>query len=441
MNAWEVNFDGLPGLTHHYAGLSFGNEASAKHQYQVSNPQRAAKQGLLKMKALADAGFPQGVIPPQERPNVALLRQLGFGGRDEQVIAKAAAQAPELLSAASSASAMWVANAATVCPSADALDGKVHLTVANLNSLLHRASEAPTTQAILQGIFHSPEHFAVHGPLPAVATFGDEGAANHNRLGREYGLPGTQLFIYGRDTAHGVQPQRYPARQTRAASEAVARLNQTNLNQVIFAQQNPQVIDQGVFHNDVIAVSNRQLLFCHEQAFVHQPQLIQQLHERVPGFMAIEVPTSKVTVAEAVSTYLFNSQLLSKPDGSMMLVLPGEAQENPRVWRYLNELVAQDNPIDTLRVFDLRESMANGGGPACLRLRVVLNEAERKAVNPAVMMNDSLFVSLNDWVDRYYRDRLTVGDLADPQLLQEGREALDRLTQILHLGSLYPFQR
>ena len=441
MNAWEVNFDGLPGLTHHYAGLSFGNEASTKHQYQVSNPQRAAKQGLLKMKALADAGFPQGVIPPQERPNVALLRQLGFSGRDEQVIAKAAAQAPELLSAASSASAMWVANAATVCPSADALDGKVHLTVANLNSLLHRASEAPTTQAILEAIFANPEHFAVHRPLPSVAAFGDEGAANHNRLGRDYGQPGVQLFVYGRDGAQGNQPQRYPARQTRAASEAVARLNQLNPNQAVFAQQNPQVIDRGVFHNDVIAVSNRQVLFCHAEAFVNQSALMGELAQKVPGFTPIEVPSSRVTVDDAVSTYLFNSQLLSKSDGSMMLVLPGEAQEHPRVWRYLNDLLVQDNPIDALRVFDLRESMANGGGPACLRLRVVLTEAERQAVNPAVMMNDTLFATLNDWVDCYYRDRLTQADLADPQLLQEGREALDRLTQILRLGSLYPFQR
>lgn len=441
MNAWEVNFDGLPGLTHHYAGLSFGNEASAKHQYQVSNPQRAAKQGLLKMKALADAGFAQGVIPPQERPNVALLRQLGFSGRDEQVIAKAAAQAPELLSTASSASAMWVANAATVCPSADALDGQVHFTVANLSSLLHRASEAPTTQAILEGIFANRDHFAVHQALPSVAAFGDEGAANHNRLGRDYGQPGVQLFIYGRDAVGAAQPQRYPARQTRAASEAVARLNQLNPNQAIFAQQNPQVIDRGVFHNDVIAVSNRQVLFCHAEAFVNQPALMSQLTQKIPGFMPIEVPTSRVSVDDAVSTYLFNSQLLSKSDGSMMLVLPGEAQEHPRVWRYLNDLLTQDNPIDELRVFDLRESMANGGGPACLRLRVVLTDEERRAVNPAVMMNDTLFATLNDWVDCYYRDRLTQADLADPQLLQEGREALDRLTQILRLGSLYPFQR
>ena len=62
MKAFEVNFDGLPGLTHHYAGLSFGNEASTRHRYRVSNPQLAAKQGLKKMKALADAGYPQAVI-------------------------------------------------------------------------------------------------------------------------------------------------------------------------------------------------------------------------------------------------------------------------------------------------------------------------------------------------------------------------------------------
>jgi len=128
MTAREVNFDGLPGLTHHYVGLSFGNEASTRHRYRVSNPQLAAKQGLKKMKALADAGYPQAVIPPQERPNVPLLRQLGFSGSDEQVVARVAQQEPDLLSAVSSASAMWVANAATVCPSADSLDGLVHLT-------------------------------------------------------------------------------------------------------------------------------------------------------------------------------------------------------------------------------------------------------------------------------------------------------------------------
>jgi len=441
MTAREVNFDGLVGLTHHYAGLSFGNEASTAHRFRTSNPKLAAKQGLLKMKALADLGFAQAVIPPHERPNIAVLRQLGFTGSDEQVIARAAAQAPELLSAASSASPMWVANAATICPSADALDHKVHLTVANLNNKFHRATEAPTTEALLRAIFRDEGHFSVHGALPQVARFGDEGAANHNRFSRTYGEPGMQLFVYGREENGHAAPERYPARQTLEASQAVARLNQVDPARVMFAQQNPTVIDEGVFHNDVIAVSNGTLLFCHERAFVQQRGLMTRLAEQVPGFQAIEVPQAQVSVKEAVSSYLFNSQLLSRDDGSMLLVVPQECREQANVWRYLNDMLAQDKPVSELRVFDLRESMSNGGGPACLRLRVVLNDAEQQAVNPAVMMNDTLFAALNSWVDRYYRDRLTQADLADPQLLREGREALDRLTQLLDLGSVYPFQQ
>lgn len=328
MNAWEVNFDGLVGLTHHYAGLSFGNEASTRHRFQVSNPRQAAKQGLLKMKALADAGFPQAVIPPHERPFIPVLRQLGFSGSDEQVLEKVARQAPHWLSSVSSASPMWVANAATIAPSADTLDGKVHLTVANLNNKFHRSLEAHVTESLLKAIFNDEEKFSVHSALPQVALLGDEGAANHNRLGGHYGEPGMQLFVYGREEGNDTRPSRYPARQTREASEAVARLNQVNPQQVIFAQQNPDVIDQGVFHNDVIAVSNRQVLFCHQQAFARQSQLLANLRARVNGFMAIEVPATQVSVSDAVSTYLFNSQLLSRDDGSMMLVLPQECREH-----------------------------------------------------------------------------------------------------------------
>lgn len=442
MKATEANFDGLVGLTHHYAGLSFGNEASTRNQLQPSNPRLAAKQGLLKMKALADMGYVQGVIPPHERPNIAALRQLGFGGSDEQVLAAAGKTAPGLLSAVSSASAMWVANAATVSPSADSLDGRVHLTVANLNNKFHRALEAPETAWLLRSIFRDDRHFAVHDALPQVAMFGDEGAANHNRLGGAYGERGVQLFVYGRDSSHeGKAPQRYPARQTLEASEAVARLHQLSPESVLYAQQNPAVIDQGVFHNDVIAVSNQQMLFCHQHAFVNQPELLAQLSVARPGFVALEVPENRVSVKDAVETYLFNSQLLSRPDGTMMLVLPEESRQHPGVWRYLCEQVEADTPLKALKVFDLRESMYNGGGPACLRLRVVLTPQEQQAVNPAVLMNDRLFSTLNNWVDRHYRDRLTQADLVDPQLLREGRDALDELTKLLDLGNVYAFQQ
>ncbi|ACS84298.1 N-succinylarginine dihydrolase [Musicola paradisiaca] len=446
MSGFEMNMDGLVGPTHHYAGLSFGNEASTRHRDVVANPQLAARQGLLKMKALTDLGLTQAVLPPQERPHLPMLRRLGFSGSDEAVLAQAMRRSPRLLSTLSSASSMWTANAATVSPSADSTDGRVHFTAANLNNKFHRSIEAETTSAVLRAIFRDDRHFAHHQALPQSALFGDEGAANHNRLGGDYARRGVQVFVYGVQQFDGEPgPQRYPARQTREASEAIARLHQLDPAHTVFVQQHPAVIDQGVFHNDVIAVSNQQVLFCHQLAFLHQPQALDEIRRKLATLEqtlhVIEVAAARVSVADAVGTYLFNSQLLTRPDGGMTIVVPEECRQHAGVWEMLSEMAASGGPVDDIRVFDLRESMRNGGGPACLRLRVALNDAERRAMNPGVLMNDALFVTLNQWVDRHYRDRLTQDDLADPQLLRESRAALDELTRILGLGSVYPFQQ
>lgn len=446
MSGYEINFDGLVGPTHHYAGLSYGNEASTKFSMQLSNPKLAAKQGLLKMKALTDLGLIQGVFAPQERPYVPALRALGFRGTDHQVIARAMQQSPALLSALSSASPMWTANAATVSPSADSADGRVHFTTANLNNKFHRSIEHGTTSRILVAMFADEKHFIHHAALPPVALFGDEGAANHNRLSTAYDQAGVQVFVYGQQFLNGsIAPKRYPARQSLEASEAIARLHQLDPKRTVFIQQNPDVIDLGVFHNDVIAVSNQQVLFHHQSAFLMPAQALAEIRQKMAAlgheFISIEVPENQVTVEDAVSTYLFNSQILTRPDGGMSIVVPEESRQNRAVWQYLNEMLQQGTPIDDIRVFDLRESMRNGGGPACLRLRVAVNELERRAINPHVLMSDTLFQRLNQWVDQFYRDRLCQADLADPELLNESRSALDELTQILGLGAVYDFQR
>lgn len=444
MNAFEANFDGLVGPTHNYAGLSFGNVASEKHQANVSSPKQAAKQGLAKMKALHDLGLVQGVLAPQERPDINTLRQLGFSGSDADVLAAAAKQAPRILAACCSASSMWTANAATVSPSADTHNGKVHFTPANLTNKFHRSIEHEVTGRILRATFNDERHFQHHSVLPSVEHFGDEGAANHTRFCHEYGDAGVEFFVFGRYAFDSRQPQpkRYPARHTYEASEAIARKHGLNPARVVYAQQNPDVIDQGVFHNDVIAVGNRNLMFCHEQAFLNQAEVKQQLDSALGGgFNVIEVPTQRVSVHDAVSSYLFNSQLLTLADGHTLLVIPEECQHNPAVWEYLCELRDGDSAIDALQVFDLKQSMSNGGGPACLRLRVVLNQQELTAFNQSTRMSDQLFETLNRWVDQHYRDRLADCDLADPQLLMESRTALDELTRILNLGSIYPFQR
>ncbi|MGF1759215.1 N-succinylarginine dihydrolase [Photobacterium sagamiensis] len=443
MKACEANFDGLVGPTHNYSGLSFGNVASEKNQANASNPKQAAKQGLAKMKALADMGLVQGVLAPQERPDVNTLRRLGFTGSDKSVIEQAAKQAPKVLTACCSASSMWTANAATVSPSADTADGKVHFTPANLTNKFHRSIEHETTGRILQATFADPDHFAHHHALPAVEHFGDEGAANHTRFCHQYGDQGVEFFVFGRYAFDSRQPapQKYPARHTFEACEAVVRLHQLEAKNVVIAQQNPDVIDQGVFHNDVIAVGNKNVLFCHEQAFLNKQSVYTELQSKVGGnFKIIEVPTSAVSIDDAVTSYLFNSQLLELPNGETLLVIPEECRSNARVWAHVEQILAANKGIDQVRVFDLKQSMANGGGPACLRLRVVLNEQEQKAVNQSTLMNDQLFDRLNIWVDGHYRDSLSEVDLTDPRLLDESRSALDELTQILNLGSVYPFQ-
>ena len=438
--AVACNFDGIPGPTHNYAGLARGNLAAERNAQLVSNPREAARQGLAKMRALAARGFPQAVLPPHERPAVDALRALGFGGSDADVVQRAGRDAPRLLAACSSAAAMWVANAATVSPSADTADGRVHFTPANLVSHFHRALEAATTTRVLRALFADATRFHVHDPLPAAPQLGDEGAANHTRFHAPGG--GVELFVYGRSAfGEGPAPQRYPARQTREASDAIARRHGLAPARTLFAQQRPEAIDAGVFHNDVIAVGERTLLLCHEQAFVDQARVLSSLADTVgASFEAIVVPATAVSLADAVATYLFNSQLLARADGRYTLVAPAEAQEHAGTRAFLERVVTSAGPIDEMLVFDLRQSMRNGGGPACLRLRVPLTENERAAVRGGVFLDDALAAALEAWIARHYRDRLSPADLADPALLDESRRALDELTRLLRLPAMYPFQ-
>ena len=439
----EFNFDGIPGPTHNYSGLATGNVASAHNAGLVANPREAALQGLAKMRALQSRGFPQAVLPPHERPFLPALRALGFAGDDAAILRRAATEAPALLAACSSAAAMWVANAATVSPSADTADGRVHFTPANLAAHFHRSLEAPTTTAVLRAIFSDSARFAVHDPLPAAPQLGDEGAANHTRFAQDATAPGVEFFVYGQHGfGGGMAPTRYPARQTSDAFAAIARRHGLSPARTVFAQQNPAAIDAGVFHNDVIGVGQGSVLFCHERAYVDQRAVLADLAARVgPAFTPIVVHERDVGLTEAVATYLFNSQLLARPDGRLLLVAPAECRENARVDVYLNALVASGGPIAEVLTFDLKQSMKNGGGPACLRLRVALSDNERAAVGAKVFLDDALAAALEKWIRAHYRDRLVPADLADPLLLDESRRALDELSRLLRLGNVYPFQR
>ncbi|MDO9335657.1 MAG: N-succinylarginine dihydrolase [Caulobacter sp.] len=439
--AVEANCDGLVGPTHSFAGLAPGNLASEIHKGEPSNPRAAVVEGLAKMRLLHDLGLPQFVLPPHERPDVGFLRALGFGGTDAAVIEAAARTAPELLNTASSASPMWAANAATVTPSSDAADGRVHFTPANLLTNLHRSLEGEQTARSLRALFPDTARFAVHDPLPAQPHFADEGAANHVRLCADHGEAGVNLFVWGRD-AWEAWSGRYPARQTRQAFEAVQRRH--GAGGAVFAQQARRAIEAGVFHNDVVCVGARTCLFFHEAAFEDRAAVEADIRSAA-GFepVFVEVSEAELPLAEAVKSYLFNSMLVALPgEDRLTLIAPMEVAETPRAHAVAQGLVSGNGPIGRVEYVDVRQSMRNGGGPACLRLRVVLTGEELAATNAGQRFDPALQQRLEAWAAARYRDRLSPADLADPALLVESRTALDELTQILNLGTgFYPFQR
>jgi len=438
-----VNFDGLVGPTHNFSGLAPGNLASTISEGDVSNPRAAALQGLQKMRAVRALGVPQAVLPPQMRPCFATLRQLGYRGSDEAILARVAEREPRLLRAVSSASSMWAANAATVSPACDAVDGRTHIVPANLRTLFHRSIEGEGTTRTLRAIFADRRRFVVHDPLPGGDHFADEGAANHTRLAAP-GAAALHLFGWGRGAfvPAARAPARHPARQTREASAAAARLICLRDEDVLLAQQHPAGIDAGAFHTDVLAVGHGAFLMLHELAFDDEPALMAALRARFGDALTIARATdAELPVKEAVASYPFNSQIVSLPDGAMAIVAPVEARESAGSRAFLERVVAEDNPVTRILWLDVRESMKNGGGPACLRLRVPLARRDVEGLAARVLLDDALDASLVAWVERHYADRLAPRDLADPGRVRGHMTALDELTTLLGLGPIYDFQR
>ncbi len=411
----EINFDGIVGPSHNYAGLSLGNLASARNAGHLSFPREAALQGLAKMRSNLALGLAQGILLPLPRPATAWLDALGTNIGDAE---------PVIAANAMSASAMWAANAATVSPAPDTADGRCHLTAANLKTMPHRSLEWPDMLKQLRVAF-AADAFAVHAPVPAA--FGDEGAANHMRLAAGPGEPGVEIFVYG------VAGGPYPARQHIEASKAVARLHRLDPERTFFTAQSEQAIAAGAFHNDVVAVANGRVLFAHEQAFADKQALIEWCAAHVPDFDYVEVPAAEVPLAEAVRAYLFNAQLVTPPDGAMTLVAPTECRDSPAVKSWIDRHLASNGAIRRVDYVDVRQSMANGGGPACLRLRVQCDPAD---VDPRFLVDDGRIGRIEDVVRAHWPEQIDPADIQAPNLVAAVEGARRALLESLDLARI-----
>ena len=411
----EINFDGLVGPSHNYAGLSPGNLAASHNAGTVSHPRAAALEGIAKMRANIALGLTQGLFLPHKRPDRTWLKSL----------ATSPEQAASWLRAASlSASPMWAANAATVSPAPDTADGRCHLTVANLMTMPHRSHEWPETLAQLRLAFASPA-FAVHAPVPA--PFGDEGAANHMRLAPSHDAAGVEIFV------HGVGGGGFPVRQHAEAGRAIARAHGLAPDRTLHVAQSEAAIAAGAFHNDVVAVADGLTLFAHQQAFADPQAFYADLRMRLPEVQIVEVPASAVPLGDAITSYLFNAQLVTLPEGGQALILPAEARETPTVWTWLEKMVAGNGPIRRLELVDVRQSMANGGGPACLRLRVV---ADPTTVDPRFLVDDTKLDRIAAVVEEHWPESIAPDQLSDPALWAQIEAARAALLDLLGLPEL-----
>jgi succinylarginine dihydrolase len=311
--------------------------------------------------------------------------------------------------------------------------------------MLHRILEAEQTERTLRALMPDEERFAVHSALTPHSALSDEGAANHMRLCAEQGAPGVEIFVYGRtatETRAG-----FPARQTLESCRALARRHALAPERTVFARQSSAAIDAGAFHNDVVAVSHEHVLFHHEHAFEDKAALYAEVREKARGLFEpvfIEVPAAQVSLEDAVSSYLFNSQLVRLPgEFGLTLIAPTEVRENNRTAGYIAEKTARAGAVlGRVEYVEVRESMRNGGGPACLRLRIVMTDAEKHAAAGGFFLDDKLAGKLEAWITKHYREELGPADLGDPTLVRETQTALDALTRILPLGGgFYPFQR
>jgi succinylarginine dihydrolase len=412
----EINFDGIVGPSHNYAGLSHGNLAATGNAGATSHPREAALQGLAKMRHNLDAGLAQGWFMPLDRPNDGWLATLGTD---------VASAEPHIRAAAFSASSMWAANAATVSPASDTRDGRCHLTVANLVTMPHRSHEWTGTLAQLRLAFADDNAFAVHPPIPA--PFGDEGAANHMRLAPAHGEPGVEIFVYGKSGGA------FPARQQIESSKAIARSHGLDTARTLFVEQNPRAIAGGAFHNDVVAVANERTLFVHESAFADRDAAYAAIRSAAPWCEIVEVPESDVPLTDVVSSYLFNAQLVTLPTDEQALIVPTEATATPSVARWLDAHVAGNGPIRRVMPVDVRQSMANGGGPACLRLRVV---ADPVTVDPRFLCTSATLDRAAEMIAQHWPESIAPADLALPSLANSVRSARAALLSALDLGQL-----
>ena len=198
----------------------------------------------------------------------------------------------------------------------------------------------------------------------------------------------------------------------------------------MLVEQSRAAVDAGAFHNDVVAVSNLELMLAHPDAFTDFANVQAAVCGGLPGAKVVAV--EGLPLADAIASYLFNSQLISLPEGGMAMVLPAEVRDNHTASRALDAALGQAGDVRKTVFVDVRESMRNGGGPACLRLRVPVSAADQAAIHPGYILDEARLDRLARLIETHWPVAVAPADLSNPALWETARGADAALTNFIN---------
>ena len=366
----QVFIDCMPGPTNHFGGHAFGNMASMTAKGQHSNPKKAALEWIEKINKLKKIGAYQLILPPHRRPLAHYLKH---------------PQLNEL-----SSGFIWMANAGHFIPNSDTSKRYHQFIPANMNATYHRKYEHMFNTYWIKQILKNIPH-QLHGPLSSD----DEGAANTVRLwNKDIGI---HVAVYGHKNTH------FPSRQN---EDSIKELQEkTNILTLFKLQQKSIAIDHGVFHNDVICFGFKNTLFCHEHAFENQNEKLNNLkkifHQKTnENLTIIEIKESELTLDECISTYLFNSQVIIQKN-NIILLCPSTVKRNNKSLSITNQW-QQKGYFSDVQYIDIKSSLMNGGGPACLRLCMYLNGNEIKKIPKQFWASENKIKELTKFINTEY---------------------------------------
>ena len=128
-----------------------------------------------------------------------------------------------------------------------------------------------------------------------------------------------------------------------------------------------------------------------------------------------------------------NYTIMLDPDYIELLGVLVETEHNAPARAFLDRLLAGNGPVHRVVPVDVRQSMANGGGPACLRLRVVADPA---TIDPRFLLDEAKAEIIERAIAGAWPEQIDTADIGKETLARAVVDARRVLLEAINLNAL-----